>query len=86
MLKILDESICKLVSNVYLKPEYFLFDANSNDITFVEMYYCDGISTEVKVYVDHILILVHITLTLIDITYCNLHHYRTTCGLLSISL
>ena len=65
---------------------FYLMPFTFNDITFVEMYYCDGISTEVKVYVDHILILVHITLTLIDITYCNLHHYRTTCGLLSISL
>ena len=77
----------KVYANLYLM---FTLNLNifyySNDITFVEMYYCDGISTEVKVYVDHILILVHITLTLIDITYCNLHHYRTTCGLLSISL
>ena len=73
MLKKLDENICKLISYVYLKPEYDLFC-------------CIRIFTEVKVYVDHILMLVHITLILIDITYCNLHHYRTTCGLLSISL
>ena len=76
MLKKLDENICKLVSNVCFKPEYIFF----------KTFWCIGIFTEVKVYVDHILILVHITLTLIDITYCNLHHYRTTCGLLSISL
>lgn len=80
MLKKLDENICKLVSNVCFKPEYIFF------IYCHETFWCIGIFTEVKVYVDHILILVHITLTLIDITYCNLHHYRTTCGLLSISL
>ena len=36
----------------------------------------------VKVYADLTIIMVHIAFILIDITYHNLHHYRTTCGLL----